>query len=64
VAAPVAEGGTKPDITLNLVAQTVGMVKLAATFGLSYETVADYQQILGYCQGEVTRQITHDLENA
>jgi len=58
-----AEGALKPDVTLNFVTQTITAQKIAATFGLSWETQLDFPALIGYAQGEVFKQVT-DVENA
>jgi HK97 family phage major capsid protein len=58
-----AEGATKPDVTLNFVANTITAQKIACTFGLSWETTMDFPQIMGYAQGEVMKQLI-DAENS
>jgi HK97 family phage major capsid protein len=59
----VAEGGLKPDVVLNGNSSIASIVKLAATFGISHETLADWPQWLSYANTEMVRQI-EDLENA
>jgi HK97 family phage major capsid protein len=58
-----AEGALKPDITLNFVSSTVTAQKIAATFGLSWETTLDFPAVIGYAQGEVFKEVI-DVENA
>jgi HK97 family phage major capsid protein len=58
----VAEGATKPDITLTLAQNTVTAQKIAATFGLSWEIQMDYPTLLAYAQGEIFKQVI-DAEN-
>jgi HK97 family phage major capsid protein len=58
----VAEGATKPDVTLTLTQNTVTAQKIAATFGLSWEIQMDYPTLLAYAQGEIFKQVI-DAEN-
>ncbi|POX92233.1 phage major capsid protein [Mycobacterium kansasii] len=58
-----AEGASKPDVTLNFVSNTITAQKIACTFGLSWETQMDFPSLLGYCQGEIFKEII-DVENA
>jgi HK97 family phage major capsid protein len=58
----VAEGATKPDITLTLTSNTITAQKIAATFGLSWEIQMDYPTLLTYAQGEIFKQVI-DAEN-
>jgi HK97 family phage major capsid protein len=60
--AVTAEGATKPDVVLNGASSIAAVVKLAATFGISHETLADWPQWLSYANTEMVRQI-EDLEN-
>lgn len=57
-----SEGSLKPDITLNFTSSTVAAQKIAATFGLSWETTLDFPNVISYAQGEVMKQII-DVEN-
>jgi HK97 family phage major capsid protein len=59
----VAEGGLKPDVTLVTSSVIVSAVKLAATFGISHETLQDWSNFQSYAVSEMVRQVT-DLENA
>jgi HK97 family phage major capsid protein len=59
----VAEGGLKPDITLNTSVVVATAVKLAATFGLSHESMQDWADFTSYAVAEITRTVI-DLENA
>jgi hypothetical protein len=52
-----AEGALKPDVTLNFVSSTVTAQKIAAAFGLSWETSLDFPNVIAYAQGEVMKQI-------
>jgi HK97 family phage major capsid protein len=61
--AVTAEGAVKPDVVLNTTSVIVSAVKLAATFGISHETLQDWSDFQSYAQTEMLRQIT-DLENA
>jgi HK97 family phage major capsid protein len=58
-----AEGGLKPDVVLNTTAVIVSAAKLAATFGLSHETLMDWSSFTTYAQTEMIRQVC-DLENS
>jgi HK97 family phage major capsid protein len=60
--AVVAEGGLKPDVVLNTVSSIATAVKLAATFGISHESLSDWPQFLSYANTEMVRQI-EDVEN-
>lgn len=63
VPAPTAEGAAKPEIVLNATSSVATAVKIAAHFGLSYETIADFPAFQSYAQTEVIRQVM-DIENA
>jgi HK97 family phage major capsid protein len=58
-----AEGASKPDITLNFVQNTITAAKIACTFGLSWETISDFEQVVGYATGETMKELM-DVENA
>jgi HK97 family phage major capsid protein len=60
--APTAEGALKPDVVLNVTPQILTAVKLAATFGISYETLQDFTNFVSYAQTEMLREI-QDVEN-
>lgn len=62
-AAMVAEGASKPEITLNTDKVLLQMLKLAAHTGTSWESVQDFGSWQGYVTGELARQI-YDVENA
>jgi HK97 family phage major capsid protein len=59
----VAEGGLKPDVVLETDSVIATVVKLAATFGLSRESLLDWSNFTSYAQIEMVRQVC-DLENA
>jgi HK97 family phage major capsid protein len=59
----VAEGAAKPEYVPAATSSTVTAVKLAMHTGISYETLADWQQWLGYVQTECFKQMM-DLENS
>lgn len=61
--APVAEGGQKPEVVLNMTSQTVTAVKVAAHVGISYESLSDFPTFLGYATTELTRMMA-DTENS
>lgn len=56
------EGVTAPDVTLSYEAISAAMVAIKGTFGLSVESLADFDALLGYTQAEVMRQVV-DTEN-
>jgi len=58
-----SEGSSKPDITLNFVSSTISAQKIAATFGISWESHMDFPQLVGYAQGEVFKEVI-DVENS
>jgi HK97 family phage major capsid protein len=60
----VVEGALKPDVTINVSSTIVNAYKLAATFGISRESAMDFPQFTEYVQGEMFRQLAHDVENA
>jgi HK97 family phage major capsid protein len=61
--AVVEEGFPKPDVVLETDQVIATVVKLAATFGLSRESMMDWSNFTSYAQTEMVRQII-DLENA
>ena len=58
----VAEGATKPDVVLNTTSSIATVSKVAATFGLSYESLRDWPNFTSYAHQEMTKQII-DVEN-
>jgi HK97 family phage major capsid protein len=62
-AGPVAEGAAKPEYVPDATSSIATIVKLAMHTGISYETLADYRDWLGYIQSESMRQVM-DAENA
>jgi HK97 family phage major capsid protein len=63
ITGPTAEGVAAPDVVLSFTSNQVPMIPLRATFGLSWEVLADWDTILGYSQAEIIRQV-HDVNNA
>jgi HK97 family phage major capsid protein len=63
ITGPTAEGVTAPDVVLSFTSNQVPMIPLRATFGASWEVLADWSTILGYSQAEIIRQV-HDVNNA
>jgi HK97 family phage major capsid protein len=61
-AGPVAEGATKPEYVPGTTSQIVTALKYAMHTAVSYETLADYPQWLGYITTEAFRQVV-DSEN-
>jgi HK97 family phage major capsid protein len=59
----VAEGFPKPDVVLETDQVIATVSKLAATFGLSRESMMDWSNFTSYAQTEMVRQII-DLENS
>lgn len=49
-AAVVPEGGVKPEIVITANAIVLPMLKIAANFGVSWETVSDYDRYMSYLQ--------------
>lgn len=61
--APVSEGGLKPTVTMNMTTQDLTVIKVAANWGITHETLSDFGQFLSYSQSEMMRQMS-DIENA
>jgi HK97 family phage major capsid protein len=58
-----AEGVAAPDVVLNFTEDTLQAQAIKATFGASYETLADRPSLLGYLTAEVFKQFS-DEENS
>lgn len=61
-AAVTAEGAVKPEVVFNAEKMVASVVKIAATTGVSWETMNDHQAFVSYVNAELVRHIV-DVEN-